>query len=99
MFRIALSSAFAALGLAACAEFPQLDATVTENMRRADFPQLAPISELRAQPKTRLNESTAAGLAARVASLRARAARLQGSVVGAETKRRMKTQVTLPSNS
>lgn len=85
------------LSLTACAEFPALDATVTDEMKAADFPALAPTSELEAlQAPPQATEATAASVNARAAALRARAARLQGSIVSPADKARMRAGVSVP---
>jgi len=87
-----------AFSLAACADFPELDATITPEMRRADFPRLATISELQNTPEPRITEATQAGLQARIAALRARAGRLRGAVVGPEAQERLNSRVSLPQS-
>lgn len=87
-----------ALSLAACADFPELDATITPEMRRADYPRLATISQLRDIPEPRITEATQPRLSARIAALRARASRLRGAVVGPEAQKRLNTRVSLPQS-
>ncbi|MCV2894460.1 hypothetical protein [Lentibacter sp. XHP0401] len=88
---------FLALTLTACADFPELDATVTSEMKAADYPALAPTSELTAsQAAPRLTETSASELTGRVASLRARAYRLRGSIVSSADKARMQAGVSEP---
>ncbi len=90
--------AFLALSLSGCATFPELDATLSEEAKEADYPRLMPIGELTAAaPAARITEQTASRLNGRVSALRARAARLRGSVVDSATKRRMQAGVTAPS--
>lgn len=87
-----------AFSLTACADFPELDETITAEMRDADFPRLATISQLRQTPEPRITEATGASLTARVAALRARASRLRGSVLGSEVRQRLNTEVPLPQS-
>tara|TARA_R110002049_G_scaffold23781_7_gene84834 strand:- start:50836 stop:51141 length:306 start_codon:yes stop_codon:yes gene_type:complete len=76
--------------LTACTQFPALDATITPELEAADYPALVPLDPLLAQAEAgRIDPvQTEAALSARVARLRARAARLRGSVItGAERVR------------
>ncbi len=76
--------------LAACEEFPELDGTVPAHMKEAGFPTLVPVEPLvTAARAPAITETTMAGMAARVAALRTRAARLSGPVVDRATKARM----------
>ena len=85
------------LSLTACAEFPELDAALTSEMKAAGYPALAPTSELTAsQAAPRLTETSASELTGRVASLRARASRLRGSIVSNADKARMQAGVSEP---
>ncbi|MBU2980912.1 hypothetical protein KO498_03705 [Lentibacter algarum] len=80
--------------LTACATFPELDATLSDEAKAADFPTLMPINELSAAtPAPRITEQSTAALSGRVSALQARAARLRRSVVDAGTKQRMRTGV------
>ncbi len=74
----------------ACTQFPQLDHTITPDLAHSDYPSLLPIGPLLAAAKTPSTEpvQAAAIIDARVNALRARAARLRGSVLsGAERQR------------
>ncbi len=76
--------------LASCAQFPDLDSALSENARTADYPNLVPVEVLQARvTETRISPETASGLQARVAALKARAARLRGSVIDSPTRERM----------
>ena len=89
-----------ALSLAACAEFPELDATLSAEMRAAPYPSLAPTAELSAsQDAPRLSSTSAASLASRVTALRSRASRLQGSIVSRADKARLQAGVSLPADN
>lgn len=91
---------FVALCLTACAEVPELDATISPGMRAADYPALAPTSQLSAtQDAPRLDSTSAASLFSRVTALRNRAARLQGSIVSKADKTRLDTGVRLPTDN
>lgn len=77
--------------LAACAQFPELDRTITPELQAADFPALVPIGPLIAGAQT---DGVDAGQAnaqidARVAALRARAARMRGSVLTGRERQRL----------
>lgn len=88
----ALISAAVLLGLPGCAQFPRLDAAISDAARAAPYPDLLPIGHLRAATATP-DPGSAAGpageLAARVAALRARAARLRGPVIPPQERARM----------
>ncbi|RKF16527.1 hypothetical protein D6850_02965 [Roseovarius spongiae] len=85
---------FLALMLSACTQFPQLDGTVSEEVRRAPYPDLVPLGTLDMRATTgRLTPETGARIEARIARLRARAARLRGTVIDAPARRRMKAGV------
>lgn len=78
-----------------CTEFPDLDGAVSEAARDAPYPDLLPVEELNARiSDPRITPETVSGLAARVAALKARAARLRGSVIDSPTRERMSIGVT-----
>ena len=80
--------------LAGCAQFPELDAATSATARDAPYPDLIPVEDIMAQvPQDRITPDTASGLSARVAALRARAARLRGSVIDSPTRARMRAGV------
>ncbi|MEN8841513.1 MAG: hypothetical protein ABF254_04860 [Octadecabacter sp.] len=88
-FAFALFALLAALP--ACTEFPELDGTVSQAQADAPFPDLVPLAPLLAQVNA---SSSAAEIAntnidARLANLRARAARLRGPVIPAAIRARM----------
>lgn len=84
----ALGASLALTG--ACTQFPALDHTLTPELVSSQYPALVPIDPILAAARTRTtnpNQATAA-IDARVSALRARAARLSGSVLsGAERQR------------
>ena len=84
--------------LCGCARFPELDATVNASAENADFPTLVPIERIVAAPEPASENviDPNADVAARVARLRARAARLRGHVVDSGTRNRMRTGVQQP---
>lgn len=90
MPRPALILALTAALLAGCTGFPRLDGTISAHARRADYPRLAPIDQLIAgADDQQITDVTIGGLQARIAGLRARAARLRGPVVDPATRARM----------
>lgn len=97
MMRTALALVAAlALGtaLAGCSRFPELDETVTAAARAQPYPELVPLSGLQHRLDTpRITPETAPTLEARVERLNARAARLRGSVIDADTQARMQAGV------
>ncbi|WP_370401087.1 hypothetical protein [Sulfitobacter sp. JB4-11] len=90
MQRLSLS-AFLILAVGACTQFPELDRTVTPELATADFPALVPLDPIlaNAQVAQSANRQTEAVLEARVANLRARAARLRGSVLTGRERQRL----------
>lgn len=77
-------------GLAGCDDPYPLSADLTEADRRAPYPVLLPVEQVRAQvPPPRTTERTQPELEARAARLRARAAGLRGPVIDAETQSRL----------
>jgi hypothetical protein len=68
--------------LTACARMPDLDANVTPAARAAPYPKLVPVGPLLAEAQeTRTARTTQAGLDARGAALRARAAQIQAAAL------------------
>lgn len=85
---LALSASLFVLG--ACTQFPALDRTITPELEAANYPALVPLGPVLASAEQTGVEPVQANAAidARVAALRARAARLRGSVLtGAERQR------------
>ncbi|KNG92660.1 hypothetical protein [Pseudaestuariivita atlantica] len=89
MRRAALRMLLLPAALAACSQFPELDAAVDPGIYDRDFPALLPIDTLIASPARLVTPDLEGQVLSRVAALRARAARLGGPVVDAATKRRM----------
>jgi len=74
----------------ACTQFPVIEDRVSEDVRDAPYMDLVPIETLRAgMPEDQLTDTDATAVEARVARLRARAARLSGAVVDTQTRARM----------
>lgn len=75
----------------ACTQFPELDSTITPALKAAEFPTLTPIAPVLAAAQTGGIEpvQTAAGIDARVAALKARAASLRGSVLSGNERQRL----------
>lgn len=85
-------AALAASLLTGCDPFPTFE--VSESARAAAYPDLVPVEEITGQvPAQAIAPETSSDLTKRAARLKARAARLRGSVVDAETQRRMQTGV------
>ncbi|KEJ89269.1 hypothetical protein [Sulfitobacter donghicola] len=87
-FSFALWASVALLG--ACTQFPALDHTISPELANADYPELVPLQPVLAAAQNSRVEPVQAGAAidGRVAALKARAARLRGSVLtGAERQR------------
>ncbi len=77
--------------LTACTEFPALDGTIDPALRDAPYPALVPLSPLVAQANAadRGAANVETALTPRLASLRARAARLRGPVIPPAARARM----------
>lgn len=87
-FRVLLLAGF--LVATGCTQFPDLDAAISPEARRAGYPQLVPVSDLlsrRNAARTTGNEADI--LRARAAALRARAALLRGAVINDDTRLRL----------
>ncbi|MGJ8611479.1 MAG: hypothetical protein ACSHWY_10305 [Octadecabacter sp.] len=79
------------LSLAACAEFPELDGTITPEQASGDFPALVPLAPLLARADASDNGAALieTALSPRIANLRTRAAGLRGPVIPAPARARM----------
>ncbi len=93
MKRLALlwSLPLAALSLAACTQFPDLDRTQTAALEAADYPALVPMEPLLARAAAPGADpvQTETTLTARVAGLRGRANAMRGSVLSGVEKQRL----------
>lgn len=76
---------------AGCTQFPVLDRTITPAMEAAAYPELVPLGPVLAQATASPIDpaQTQAQLSARVSALRARAARLRGSVLSGRERQRL----------
>lgn len=80
--------------LAACTDMPELNGTVPPALESADFPRLIALEPVLAGAQdVQITQETGAAITARVARLRARAARLRHSVVDQGTRARMRDGV------
>lgn len=85
------------LGLAACTQFPDLDARLTDADRQAQAPSLIPAERILAGTDAQaIGPDTQSTLEDRVAALESRAADLRGTALEPETRARMQAGVTLP---
>lgn len=80
--RFHLSALFLATSLAACAQFPELDATQTPGVANAPYPALVPLDSLLTGPEPRATIEMVGRVEARAANLKARAARLKSATAG-----------------
>ncbi len=79
---------------AGCATFPELDAAVSPEARRAAYPVLIPTQPvLDRRADVRVTPETGEALERRAANLRARARLLRGSVVDDDTRRRLSNRL------
>ena len=65
------------VALAACAERPELQNAVPDDVARAPYPELVPLAPLLAEDESRLNQQTASAFEGRVNQLKKRASDLQ----------------------
>lgn len=79
------------LALTGCTQFPELDAVVSASAKSAAYPRLQPLDGVLAQANASTTDATAVrgSLAARVAALRARAARMRGPIIEPAIRARM----------
>lgn len=79
------------LALSGCTQFPQLDAVVSASAKSAAYPRLQPLDGVLARANASTTDPAAlrGDLAARVAALRARAARLRGPIIEPAVRARM----------
>lgn len=92
MMRARLAIAICVFGaaLTACSTFPELDASVSDEVRDAPYPDLVPMASLENRTaEARITDQTLPSVTARIDGLKARAARLRGTVIDAPTRRRM----------
>ncbi len=76
--------------LGACSEFPELDQVIDNTSRDAPFPKLVPIHTITSSvPDSQIRPDATLDIEMRVSRLRARAARLKGTVVDGATRERM----------
>lgn len=92
---LVFSTAFVLAGaVSGCAQFPQLDARVSDTVRAQPFPDLVPLDGLHARLASgQITPDTGPAVEARVAHLKARAARLRGAVIDAPTRARIEAGV------
>lgn len=81
----------AALGLAACTQFPDLDSTRTAEIDAADYPDLVPLEPLLAQSTAPATDpvATEAALSSRLAGLRGRANGMRDAVLSNTERERL----------
>ena len=86
-FAFLILSAFLAT---ACTQFPVIEGRVSDDVRDGPYMDLVPVETLRAGlPETQVTDADITAVEARIARLRARAARLSGAVVDSGTRARM----------
>ncbi|NNE52921.1 MAG: hypothetical protein HKN30_11035 [Sulfitobacter sp.] len=87
-----------ALILAACTQFPELENTVRPEVQEASYPELIPLEPILATVEASPVDpvQTEAALETRLASLRARANAMRGSVLSSQEKKRLDEGVDAP---
>ncbi len=93
---LALGLGTLVLGLSACAQFPELDATVPQHLRDADYPALVPLdgsltSNIAPRQAAQPIESY---LTARRDRLQRRARALRATIIDSETRKRMQDGIS-----
>jgi len=89
--------ALIALSATGCSRFPELDETITDEMRAASYKDLAPSESLEARPaEPTVTEQEETDVEDRAKTLRKRADRLSGSVIDDETRDRMARGIQSP---
>lgn len=78
-----------ACGVAACTQFPEIDAVETPGVENAPYPELLPLDTLLESGPPRATPEMRGDVEARAAALKARAAGLDGPVVDDATRSRM----------
>lgn len=71
----------------ACAQFPELDSTVAPDIENASYPALVPFEQLNIPAME--SDDAEDPLIARTAALKARAARLRGTVLDTDSRTRL----------
>lgn len=80
-----------------CTQFPELDQNVSLQARNAPFPDLVPTEDLQLGARSSLiTNASVTTIEGRVSALRARAARLRGSVIDRGTRARLQQTPSLP---
>ncbi len=81
--------------VSSCSDFPELDDAVDSDAHDARYPDLVPIEDIYAGiPEAQIDDETTMDVEARIARLKARAARLRGTVIDSHTRKRLKDGVT-----
>ncbi len=82
------------LPISGCTDFHELDGQISAQARAADFPSLLPLDQiLSGAQDVQITPETTAGLSARLARLRARAARLRGPVLSRSDRQQLRAAV------
>ncbi|MDG1864072.1 MAG: hypothetical protein P8J02_12885 [Yoonia sp.] len=93
-----LTVMIAIAGLSACAAFPTIDGTLDATAKVADYPTLLPLEPLLAAATAsgaQISPASEAAFSSKIAALRAKAARLRGPVIDAQTRSRMQRGVAV----
>ena len=90
--RLSLLICLLTLVTAACTQLPLLDAAVSPEARNAPYPDLIPIEQIQGNVPTQLiTTDTAPDIENRIVSLKARAARIRGSVIDDATRAQLQS--------
>ncbi len=89
----------ATLLVASCATFPELDDTVSQSDKDAPYPTLANLDELLSSQPAQTPGTDPTIADSRLASLKARAARLRGPILTRAERRRLQGGVAVPASN
>ena len=82
--------------LTACAEFPEVDASLEQGESNTEYPELLPFDDLLSSDDPQLSESDDDVLLARAEALRNRADGIRGPVIDSPTRERMEDGIQQP---
>ncbi len=92
--RLILSFSLLAFAVSACTDFPELDAVVSEQAKRADYPTLVAIDGILSRANdAQITPATIGSLQSRIAHLRARAAHLKRPVIDQTTRSKLNAAI------
>ncbi|MEL6995195.1 MAG: hypothetical protein AAGK67_11220 [Pseudomonadota bacterium] len=96
----AIRAMLPALLLFGCTQFPDLEDSFSKEALSSNFPRLEPVEELRSKIReAQITDASLADTEARIDNLKARAARLRGTVIDQNSRNRLSQQpAVVPTN-